>query len=237
MEKVNNFYNSKLEELEKRLSLLTENVVASLKEKNKTAELANVPNVILEGDERELDSPFQPGSPTAYQNAKKRGRKPSMDWRDIVSRLRRKGSSDSDDKLEKANQAVADLDELEGEGELYHGDSLKVKHIAEADSIQRALVDQYRTSKLLHNFAIMNYTGFVKIAKKHDKTLPDRKGRFKEISKGSKICDEGKAVEKLANRIERKYANWFCEGNLREAYAQLLPKRGDGLETDWSQLR
>lgn len=67
--------------------------------------------------------------------------------------------------------------------------------------------------------------------------LPDRKGRFKEVVKGSKICNEGQAVEKLATRLERKYANWFCAGNLREAYAQLLPKRGDGLETDWSQLR
>ena len=44
-------------------------------------------------------------------------------------------------------------------------------------------------------------------------------------------------VEKFAERVELRYANWFCDGNHREAIAQLLPKRGDGLETDWSQLR
>ena len=32
-----------------------------------------------------------------------------------------------------------------------------------SESIQRAIKDIYRTAKLLHNFSIMNYTGFVKI--------------------------------------------------------------------------
>lgn len=33
------------------------------------------------------------------------------------------------------------------------------------------------------------------------------------------------------------YSKWFCEGDIREAQAQLLSKRGDGLMMDWSQLR
>ena len=37
--------------------------------------------------------------------------------------------------------------------------------------------------------------------------------------------------------METLYANWFCGKNLSEARAQMLPKRGDGLEMDWSQLR
>lgn len=36
---------------------------------------------------------------------------------------------------------------------------------------------------------------------------------------------------------ERLYADWFCEGSILEGRAQLLPKRGDGLQMDWSQLR
>jgi SPX domain protein involved in polyphosphate accumulation len=83
----------------------------------------------------------------------------------------------------------------------------------------------------------MNYTGVVKIVKKHDKSLPHRKGHFKALTQPSSICGEGNVVEQLAQRIEKKYANWFCDGNMREAYAQLLPKKGDGLDTDWSQLR
>lgn len=171
VEKVNSFYHSKLEELEKRLALLTENVITSLKEKHQAAERSKMPEIIFEGSENAIQSPYQGGSPPIHEREK--GRKPSMDWRDLVAMLRRKTSngSDSDEKKhQKFDQTVADLDELEGEGETYRGDSKLVKQIAEADSIQRALVDQYRTAKLLHNFAIMNYTGFVKIAKKHDKT-------------------------------------------------------------------
>ena len=37
--------------------------------------------------------------------------------------------------------------------------------------------------------------------------------------------------------MEKAYASWFCEGNLTQARAQMLPKVGDGLQTDWSQLR
>eukprot|EP00934_Nitzschia_sp_Nitz4_P000939 Nitzschia sp. Nitz4//scaffold98_size77359//32605//35181//NITZ4_005548-RA/size77359-processed-gene-0.16-mRNA-1//1//CDS//3329560757//939//frame0 len=109
--------------------------------------------------------------------------------------------------------------------------------LAEADSIRRALTDQYRTAKLLHNFAIMNYTGFVKIIKKHDKTLPERKGTLKNLLTSDQLFDEYKAIDKLCRQYETYFANWFCEGNIREAHAQLLPKRGDGLEMDWSQLR
>lgn len=111
------------------------------------------------------------------------------------------------------------------------------KDLKEADSIQRALGDQYRTVKLLHNFSIMNYTGFVKIAKKFDKTCPRFKGKYKEAIKEANICNEGKEVEALEERVEKAYASWFCDGNVREARAQLLPKRGDGLQMDWSQLR
>jgi hypothetical protein len=114
---------------------------------------------------------------------------------------------------------------------------LEDRRSREIESIQRALVDQYRTAKLLHNFALMNYTGFVKIVKKHDKTLPDMKGRYKETITPQTICNEGKAVEALAERMELLYANWFCNRDISAARAQMLPKRGDGLEMDWSQLR
>ena len=124
-------------------------------------------------------------------------------------------------------QKLLDVDELDGDDpDSLARDKHEVKKIAVADSIQRALVDQYRTAQLLKNFAIMNYTGFIKIVKKHDKQLPLRKGRFKALTQASNICNEGKAVENLAERLELRYANWFCDGNHREAHAQLLPKRG-----------
>ena len=106
------------------------------------------------------------------------------------------------------------------------------KVLAEADSIKRALIDQYRTATLLKNFAIMNYTGFVKIIKKHDKSIPEQKGRFKGMLDQENLFNEGKDVDALSKRLERYYANWFCEGDVREATAAMLPKKGDGLEMD-----
>jgi SPX domain protein involved in polyphosphate accumulation len=41
-----------------------------------------------------------------------------------------------------------------------------------------------------------NYTGFVKIAKKFDKTLPDHKGMFK-----GNTCEDGMQAEVLAAKI------------------------------------
>eukprot|EP00522_Entomoneis_paludosa_P006853 CAMPEP_0172440198 /NCGR_PEP_ID=MMETSP1065-20121228/911_1 /TAXON_ID=265537 /ORGANISM="Amphiprora paludosa, Strain CCMP125" /LENGTH=924 /DNA_ID=CAMNT_0013188983 /DNA_START=235 /DNA_END=3009 /DNA_ORIENTATION=- len=137
-----------------------------------------------------------------------------------------------------ASMAIVDHDDIhdddaKGEGE----DEESFERIREAESIQRAIVDQYRTAKLLHNYAIMNYTAFVKIVKKHDKINPDQKGKYKNAIRPSQICDEGKAVEALAQRLEYYYAIWFCGGNRSEACAQMLPKKGDGLEMDWGQLR
>lgn len=117
-------------------------------------------------------------------------------------------------------------------GDLLEKQKKKDDILRKSDSIKRAITDIYRTSKLLHNYSIMNYTGFVKIAKKFDKTFPEHKGIFKGNN-----CDDGKQAEQLANKMESIYSKWFCEGDIREAQAQMLPKRGDGLLTDWTQLR
>jgi len=107
----------------------------------------------------------------------------------------------------------------------------------EADSIKRAMTDMHRRAKLLNNFAIINSTGFVKIIKKFNKQFPHKKDDFKEIVEDGYICGEGKRVVGLISRMERYYADWFCGGNETEARSLMLPKKGDGLDMDWSQLR
>ena len=42
----------------------------------------------------------------------------------------------------------------------------------ERDSVMRASVELFRNLQHLDNFCILNYTGFVKICKKHDKSVP-----------------------------------------------------------------
>lgn len=238
VEKVNNFYNEKLEEQEKRLEVLTENVVASLREKYQDGkEKSEQEDGRDEGEIFVHSSPRldKEGTKTMHQTM------PSWGWAELVNRITRKNSPQNeqgDEDQQPGQQKVLDVDELFADDpDNLAQDTQEVKQIAVADSIQRALVDQYRTAKLLQNFAIMNYTACVKITKKHDKALPHRKGRFKTMTQTSNICNEGKAVEQLGERLELRYANWFCDGNKREANAQLLPKRGDGLEADWSQLR
>lgn len=108
--------------------------------------------------------------------------------------------------------------------------------LRESDSIKRALTDLHRSTMLLNNYAVMNFTGFIKIIKKHDKSFKSRKGQFKNFMKKAEPI-EGELSEQLANRMEKLFADWFCDGNIREARAKMLPKRGDGLQMDWSQLR
>jgi hypothetical protein len=79
-----------------------------------------------------------------------------------------------------------------------------------SDSIQRDMTDMYRTAKLLHNFAIMNYTGFVKIVKKHDKTFQEYKGRFQKLTVETEVCHGGKDVEKLEERMVRYLNSSYC---------------------------
>ncbi|KAL3911586.1 MAG: hypothetical protein SGILL_007223, partial [Bacillariaceae sp.] len=119
----------------------------------------------------------------------------------------------------------------------YDGNQMDDFRLQEAESVKRSLVDQYRIAKLLHNYSIMNITGFVKIVKKFDKSVPSEKGRFSDALESRNMLNDGKAVDDLAGKYEEQYANWFCDGDIRAAKAQMLTKRGDGLEMDWSQLQ
>jgi len=107
----------------------------------------------------------------------------------------------------------------------------------EIDSIKRDIIDLHRNSKLLSNFAVLNYTGFVKIIKKYEKKFPDRKNKLENAVKNREFTKEINHAEALADQLEEIYAKWFCDGNVRSAHMQMLPKKGDGLQTDWSFFR
>jgi hypothetical protein len=85
------------------------------------------------------------------------------------------------------------------------------------------MTDMYRTAKLLHNFAIMNYTGFVKIVKKHDKTFKEHKGRFKKFTIESEVCSGGKDVGKLEERMVRYSSASHFVVNLCNVFLIMLP--------------
>jgi SPX domain protein involved in polyphosphate accumulation len=217
IKKVSDFYASKLEELEARFQLLVEAVASSY-------DIDPLPPI---GEHLDSQLPIRRG----HNHRRKSG------IMELVTKFTGMIKEESKKKKEDwaASLRVMD-DNSDDEGDTQTPTKSK-KNAGEADSIKRALIDHYRSAKLLHNFVIMNYTGFVKIVKKHDKSIPEQKGRFKEAIEPKNLFDEGKEVEELSNRFEKYFANWFCEGDSRAAHAQMLPKRGDGLEMDWSQLR
>jgi hypothetical protein len=123
---------------------------------------------------------------------------------------------------------------------MYSSSSSVALRPGEAESIKRALADLYRWAKLLTNYSILNYTGFVKIIKRHDKNFPSEKDKFRNIFGSSTTIytfSSSVDAEKLCEHMEMIYAQWFCKGNRREAAVKILPKKGDGLDMDWSQLR
>ena len=220
------FYNGKLSELEKLLNLLIETVANSAMFRRSVSgdeedSTGSVRNMVV-GHHRRTSSEL-----TARQRV------------DIlIKSFQKKINENTSTKTTLPTKIKAAHTKLTNEDSDEEEDFLNdEKVMAEADSIKRALIDQYRTAKLLQNYVILNYTGFVKIIKKHDKTIPLLKGRFKSLLKADNLFKEGEAVEKLSDQYEKYYANWFCDGDIRAAHAQMLPKRGDGLEMDWSQLR
>ena len=206
VKKVRDFYQEKTEEIEQRMEVLLESVDTSgLKIKPKKEK-----HSLVESITQRFESMM-------HKHTNSLNTLPDFQF---------SISLDDDDQLEKLSPVREERD-VEKEKKDKKGDRLR-----QADSIKRAITDIYRTSKLLHNYSIMNYTGFVKIAKKFDKTFPEHKGVFK-----SNNCDDGKQAELLAAKMEKIYSKWFCDGDVREAQAQMLPKRGDGLMMDWTQLR
>jgi hypothetical protein len=233
IKKVGDFYASKLEELETRFEHLVEAVASSY-------DINPLPPL----SEGSVASGSQAGGGGVLLPMRRGHPRRKSGLMELVSRISVMIKEESKKKKKEhfaeslSLHATDDNSDDEGEGDTQTS-SAKGSHkkSGEADSIKRALVDHYRSAKLLHNFVNMNYTGFVKIVKKHDKSIPEQKGRFKQAIEPKNLCDEGKEVEELSNRFEKYFANWFCEGDLRAAHAQMLPKRGDGLEMDWSQLR
>ena len=223
--KVVEFYDDKLGELEKLLSLLIESVASS----------AMFRRTIHATDEEDITRTAAKLLMSGHHRRTSSELTPRQRIDILISKFQSKINDSKPRGEKKRDPGQAKLTNEDSDDE---GDGIKdEKALAEADSIKRALIDQYRTAKLLQNFAILNYTGFVKIIKKHDKTIPERQGKFKSMLLPENLFNEGMAVEKLATKYETYYANWFCEGDIRAAHAQMLPKRGDGLEMDWSQLR
>lgn len=107
-------------------------------------------------------------------------------------------------------------------------------------SMRRALQTLYREMLLINNFAILNFTGVIKITKKAKKQLgsaevvtlgPDGTPQCVQRPPLPELANvwmeqhkfnEGQDVRLLLKRVEQLYAQWFSDGNLHVATGELL---------------
>jgi hypothetical protein len=175
--KVKDFYQDKLNEISQHIEAIIESVDTSRIKTHKKARRSSMFNDLVHKFEN------------AIHNKKAYGDLRGGGSLDNFPLIRASVSQDS------AEDVMADT-----EGALTQiksqSSSDKLDLERESDSIKRALTDIYRDAKMLHNYAIMNFTACLKIAKKFDKTLPAYKGLFKD-----NICDDGMQAEVLAAKI------------------------------------
>ena len=98
----------------------------------------------------------------------------------------------------------------------------------ERDSVMRASVTLFRNLQHLGNYCILNYTGFVKICKKHDKAVPADLRLWaphlqSELEALEFVAQSGLGT--LLRQLEAGYAAAFCDGNLQMAKAALLMRQ------------
>ncbi len=104
------------------------------------------------------------------------------------------------------------------------------------NSLQRALVEMYRELTQLANYCILNYTGFIKITKKHDKAVEPHLRLGDELNRLLQDLEFSRhaSTSELIERLEIAFAAAFSDGNVHVARALLLVRRSKS--TSWVQL-
>jgi xenotropic and polytropic retrovirus receptor 1 len=107
---------------------------------------------------------------------------------------------------------------------------------AARDSVRNTLVELHRLLNHLLNFALLNYTGFVKILKKHDKMFPTQPQLSREHRGKLHAFAFADATQcrSLLSQVELLFADLFCEGNRSVAVASLMTRRDDAI--DWAPV-
>jgi SPX domain protein involved in polyphosphate accumulation len=182
---VNTFYTEKSANLDERLKVLVENVYSLAAESDSEGQSVSERAAMIK--EAQTASEVK-----TLSDVLRMGIKRVLDRRTTSNPLER-----------LSEQTISLMDTEGSDDEDGHNiSSRKKKSVKETDSVKRAMIDLHRSSKLLNNYSIMNYTGFVKIVKKFDKSFPDHKGEFKNIVSES-LCHDGKEAENLADEMVR----------------------------------
>jgi len=88
-------------------------------------------------------------------------------------------------------------------------------------ALRKRYTEHYLELAELHTYANLNYTGFEKIMKKHDKYSGKiSKDRIMALVDASKFGHPSR-LEDLLRRVEREFAGLFCSGMVNEAVQEL----------------
>jgi hypothetical protein len=99
--------------------------------------------------------------------------------------------------------------------------------------LQKAIIHFYRHLMMLENYVQLNYTGFEKILKKHDKTTGLSSVDFLELVQATLFFSH-KDLSRLIKQTENMFQEGFAGGNLLTAKARLLARQHDYF--DWHTL-
>ncbi|RLN74005.1 hypothetical protein BBJ28_00009005 [Nothophytophthora sp. Chile5] len=117
------------------------------------------------------------------------------------------------------------------EAQLEH---LRVQHREDApataqESLKNSLVELHRLLHHLHNFALLNYTGFVKILKRYEGicSLPTEEREQQKAKLQAFEFAQARRCSELLKQVEGSFADWFCDGNTSVAVATLMTKKED----------
>jgi len=177
--KVDNFYLKKFNDMASRVEGTEEEVVASMAQKRHDSAMTDTGDSVGE----KKVSPARRRK-TGIVLLKRSGSETDKES-SSTSLLYNSDSEDEAGGSYGTNIAVTDTSDIDIESKGNSNSTVRVSRnslsgsakfnkLAESDSIKRALIDMSRTLKLLSNFAVMNYTGFVKILKKVSERASER---------------------------------------------------------------
>ena len=108
---------------------------------------------------------------------------------------------------------------------------LKLTHA----SLREAYTELYQTATLLSNFQIINYTGLLKIVRKHDKHMPRSPIDAAVAAMLSTLeFPAAMRLSTLLRDVEASFAQQFTEGSIHIAKAEMLVKRARRM--DWGLI-
>ncbi|KAG5360051.1 Protein SYG1-like protein [Yarrowia sp. C11] len=204
LDKVNEFYDQKMNETHERYRILVGQLVRLQRQKLHLRQKPNKPaREGLSVVERQIELPSLP----------------SFGW------LRRSDSNEACD-LDVENTRASSESALHGQNPHYHDATTDHEGISYASArrqLKTAMQEYYRSIELLRSYCTLNRTAFRKILKKYDKIGGRHMSPYyMDLVDHTEFCNvENSRLDIVAAKVEDLYTNNFERGNRKHAISKL----------------